>query len=323
MAKEQEVLNYWIDNSSFRISRRARVVLRYLEGASTKSISESVGMTEQRVLEVISRFQEFGLIGLFEKHRSGRPTIPQEEAQLIGLMLEAKFSNEEPNAQYLARSSNQSVDAVWREIRIRNLIISRKRTRTIRCRTVLSETLPIVACVLSADFQMVVRTMNFKNLSRHPLAGVIDGMSKEILENSALVKNPNRVLILENLIAGGVKLKKKTKDRVQAERRKRLVKKIDWLEEKINSPLIFYISGRIQSQYLVDWVKALQQSQYFLSTPLNRFRFFPHFKSSVDAINVEFGNFSNDKFWQFEIFQKIEDLNEEFVWYLSTKLETT
>ena len=65
---------------------------------------------------------EFGLIGLFEKPRSGRPATPQEEAQLIGLILEAKFRKEELNVQYLAQGSKQSNDVVWRETRIRNLI---------------------------------------------------------------------------------------------------------------------------------------------------------------------------------------------------------
>jgi transposase len=319
LANDQEVLNYWIDNSSFRISRRARLVLRYLEGASTKSISESVGMTEQRVLEVISRYQEFGLIGLFEKPRSGRPATPQEEAQLIGLMLVAKFRKEELNVQYLAQGSKQSNDAVWRETRIRNLIISRKRIRTITCRTSLSENIPIVACVLSSDFQMVVMAMNFNNLSKQLLTGVIDGISNEIKENTIFEKNASRVITLEKLILGSIKVKNKIKERMQAERRKRLIKKIDLLEEKIKSPVSFYISGKIESQCLVDWVKTLQHSKYFLLVPQSRFRFFPNFKSSLDTINDDFRIYSKDKFWKSEILNKINHLNEELVWYLSNE----
>lgn len=284
-----------------------------------KSITESVGMSEQRVLEVISRYQEFGLIGLFEKPRSGRPATPQEEAQLIGLILEAKFRKEELNVQYLAQGSKQSNDVVWRETRIRNLIISRKRIRTIACRTELSENVPIVACVLSADFQMVVIGKSFKNLSKQLLTGVIDGVSNEIKENIIFEKSASRVITLEKLIVGSTKVKNKKKERMQAERRKRLIKKIDLLEEKIKSQVTFYISGKIESQCLVDWVKTLQHSKYFLSLPQRRFRFFSNFKNSLDTINAEFSNNSKHKFWKSEILNKINHLNEELVWYLSNE----
>ena len=70
-----------------RLVERARIVLAAGEGEPAARIAERVGCSEQTVLRWRARYQEYGLAGLQDHERPGRPLVHGREvrARLVAL----------------------------------------------------------------------------------------------------------------------------------------------------------------------------------------------------------------------------------------------
>jgi transposase len=75
--EDRDELWSWVRSRTIdhRYAQRARIVLFAGEGESNRSIGERVGMHYNQVSVWRSRFAEFGIDGLFDEERSGRPLV--------------------------------------------------------------------------------------------------------------------------------------------------------------------------------------------------------------------------------------------------------
>lgn len=156
------VLSYWIENAPYRLARRAWLVLEYLKGQSTKSLASAVAMTEQRVVDVVYRYREWGLIGLFDLPRSGKPSVSWYE-KVGNLKFEKNLPEGLATARQIARELNISPDTVWREARIANIAIDRVRQRLLKTRTELTRHVPLLGCAIGPDVQLMAVGQDFKS----------------------------------------------------------------------------------------------------------------------------------------------------------------
>lgn len=73
---DRAVLESWLRASKTprSLALRARIVLESTQGATATEVAESLGVSPATVHKWRSRFEEAGLSGLGDRHRSGRPT---------------------------------------------------------------------------------------------------------------------------------------------------------------------------------------------------------------------------------------------------------
>ena len=77
------------------VVRRADIVLRSAAGESNTAIAGGLGLSVQMVAHWRNRFLDFGIAGLYDQPRSGRPRTDDEErvARLLDKMLRSKPKN--------------------------------------------------------------------------------------------------------------------------------------------------------------------------------------------------------------------------------------
>ena len=129
---EAEILAQWANGKDLRLGRRAWLVYESSKGVTTKELSKAVAMTEQRVVEIIDRYKDSGLLGLIEKPRSGRAKkISSDIVQdLVDEMPHKSIG--EINADELVWKIQQdkgvriSKDAIWRQARISGISLNRE-----------------------------------------------------------------------------------------------------------------------------------------------------------------------------------------------------
>ena len=68
----------------YRVAKRLQAVILNAEGRTSGELAAVLKAPRSRVSEWLSRYQEFGLEGLLEGYRSGRPPAlsPQQRTQL-------------------------------------------------------------------------------------------------------------------------------------------------------------------------------------------------------------------------------------------------
>lgn len=132
---ELEILAQWANGKDLRLGRRAWLVYESSKGVTTKELSKAVAMTEQRVVEIIDRYKDSGLLGLIEKPRSGRAKkISSDIVQdLVDEMPHKNIG--EINADELVWKIQQdtrvriSKDVIWRQARISGISLKRENKK--------------------------------------------------------------------------------------------------------------------------------------------------------------------------------------------------
>lgn len=307
------VLSYWNENAPYRLARRAWLVLEHLKGQSTKSLASAVAMTEQRVVAVIDRYKELGLIGLFDMPRSGKPKILDEK---IG---NSKFfrglSEGVATAKQIALELNVSPDTVWRQARIANMPYDRVRQRLLKTRTELTRHVPLLGCAIGPDVQLLAVSQDFKSTRLLEPSGALDSVSAELSNMLVASEKLGEFVWLESVIRLNGTVSSRIPSRVALERRLRFVERIDHFEMKYGSPFKIYMSGDIRSEAFRSWVKALQRSRLWRVGDKDRYEFFVGFQESIcDALSHSLGAIDH-YLWLREIPEKISILREELVWY--------
>jgi len=308
------VLSYWIENAPYRLARRAWLVLEYLKGQSTKSLASAVAMTEQRVVDVVYRYKEWGLIGLFELPRSGKPSVSWDE-KVGNLKFEKNLSEGLATAGQIARQLNISPDTVWREARIANIAINRARQRLLKTRTELTRQVPLLGCVIGPDVQLLAVGQDFKSARMLEPSGALDSVSEELSHVLEVTKKLGELFWLESVIQLNATISSRIPARIALERRLRFVERIDHFEMKYGSHFKIYLSGDIRSDAYQSWVKALQRSKLWLVGDKDRYKLFISFRDSINHLLAHSSDPVGLNRWLHQIPEKVSSLQEELVWY--------
>jgi hypothetical protein len=311
--RETEVLRYWVENAPYRLARRAWLVFEYLNGESARSLASSVAMTEQRVLEVIYRYEQSGLVGLFDSKRVGKP-VASDESGLRGAIALGNLLGTSLSGSQIARELNVSPDAVWRQARLTNIVINRARSRFLRARTHLTELIPILGCVLGPDAQLLALSSSIKRIRLEP-TGVLDSVSPEFVASTRTEKTLSDFYWLEQVIERTLDVFGHIPKRGALERRLRFLKRLDYFEKRLSAPVTIYLSGNVRSEAFQDWVKILQRSEFWLAGDKSRYRLFVHFEDLISSALTGTTQNQVKKKWLIDIPNKIHGAQEEIVWY--------
>ena len=133
--KEQlELLNKFANSqkSEKRLVDRARMVLGCAQGHRIKDIAKDLGVLPNTVIKWRERFKAYGMDGLYDDPRSGRPDVYGEKEILAKV---GELLKEEPPYGYslwdgstLAERIGCSPDTVWRILRENNIVLRRHRS---------------------------------------------------------------------------------------------------------------------------------------------------------------------------------------------------
>jgi len=90
--EDRDELRSWVRSRTidYRYGQRARIVLLAADGVSNRAIGETVGMHYNQVGVWRSRYSEFGVDGLFDEDRPGRPPVYTHDdvIRLVSLVTE-------------------------------------------------------------------------------------------------------------------------------------------------------------------------------------------------------------------------------------------
>jgi hypothetical protein len=308
------VLKDWSQNASYRLARRAWLISEFLEGQDTKSLSTSVAMTEQRVEEVIQRYKGYGLIGLFEASRSGRPSSA-DSISIVELVGKMKKLEEDQIASKIAAYKKISEHTIWRTARIESTLINRSKVRAPLIRSKISASIPLIASVFSKEFQLLVIGPGHKSLLELEPSGKLDAPSKPLVLAAAEVLVEKNIVYLEDMISISKELVTDVPNRVAQERRIRLVNNLDRIETIAGFPIRIYLSGDIRSKAFADWIKALKRSKFCADDPKSKFRFFPDLNTLLSELLPSAQSKTEDRSWSTDMSAVVLAMREEIVWY--------
>ena len=201
---EAEILAQWANGKDLRLGRRAWLVYESSKGVTTKELSKAVAMTEQRVVEIIDRYKDSGLLGLIEKPRSGRAKkISSDIVQdLVDEMPHKNIG--EINADELVWKIQQdtrvriSKDVIWRQARISGISLkreSKKQASLTDYSSVMSGLLGIVITprvkllAILKDQKVSLPMLGYVEITCASLAKVRGEKIESLLQAIELIKN--------------------------------------------------------------------------------------------------------------------------------------
>lgn len=131
--KDRITLEEWANSRSleWRLVERARIVLDLLGGRTVTEVARDHKTGQNTVIKWRKRFAEFGIKGLFDQPRSGKP--PKYDKNFRNEVLKA-LEEPPPHGQAcwdgaaLAKRLNASDDAVWRILRKEGICLARQRS---------------------------------------------------------------------------------------------------------------------------------------------------------------------------------------------------
>jgi transposase len=121
-AADREVLESWLRSPSIRagLAQRARIVLLAGNGVGTNAIAERVGAAKQTVITWKKRYAAFGVDGLYDRPKPGRPSEIDEVAVVLATLAPPAeaLGVTHWSSRLLAKQlglSNVTVAKVWRK----------------------------------------------------------------------------------------------------------------------------------------------------------------------------------------------------------------
>ena len=257
---ESEILDTWKKSQVFRLSRRAWLVSENAKGVDTKVLSRAVAMPEQRVVEVIDRYKQFGILGLIENPRSGRARkIPNGEVKY--LLEDLTYDAEQEFAiKDIALKINQdsqeqiSKDLIWRQARMDGIKLKRNVTKGIPIEEdeILNN---IIGLVVTTSVTIIVVAKIKKILL---LEGDLEVLNSDLRKN-LLKKKCMSVLASMKVLAnyGAVEIKERSKNEAMS----RWAQRISKIARKDGVSIQIEVSGDYQSPELIDWLKTLKANE--------------------------------------------------------------
>lgn len=254
---EGEILAIWQQSPVFRLSRRAWLVSENAKGIDTKVLAKAVAMPEQRVVEVIDRYRQLGLLGLIENPRVGRARkIP--EGAVKHLLQDMAYKTEgEFDVNEIALRINQdhkgqiSKDLIWSQARIDGITLKRNSTKTIPIEAdrMLSNT---IGLVVTSSITIIAAIKMKKVL---PLEGYLEVVNRGWIR--ALKKNKSMTVLasMSDLANNGVSVKN---ERGKKEATLRWARSLSKISSKDGVSIQIEVCGDFQSAEMMDWLKALK-----------------------------------------------------------------
>lgn len=257
---EAEILAIWQKSPVFRISRRAWLVSENARGIDTKDLAKAVAMPEQRVIEVIDRYRQSGILGLLESPRAGRARkIP--EGAVKHLLQDMAYKTEgEFDIGEVALKINQdygkevSKDLIWRQTRSHGVTLKRNSNKNIPIESDQSLS-KLIGLVITRSVVIIV-VANMKKIL--PLEGYLEVPNKSAYN---LLKNKKSTTVLSSIRdMENINLDNK-KGRSSKEVMLRWAQNLMNIASKADVKINVEICGDYQSSEMLEWLKTLKTSR--------------------------------------------------------------
>lgn len=256
---ESEILEIWKDSPIFRLSRRAWLVSESAKGIDSKVLSKAVAMPEQRVLEVIDRYRQIGILGLIENPRSGRARkIPTGAVK--NLMIDLLYKSEgEFDINDIARKIKYdhgekiSKDLIWQQARRDGLILKRHTAKNIQIKAdqILKD---IIGIAVTASVTIIVA---IKMKRDQPISGYLEVLSRDML--NVLTKENITILSSMKDLANLGEFTKK--ERTKKEAMLRWAYGLSRVAQREGVSLQIEVCGDYKTSEMMEWLKALKANQ--------------------------------------------------------------
>jgi transposase len=131
--EDRRTLEEWANSRSleWRLVERARIILRLLEGEQVNKVAHDLDTGQNTVIKWRSRFVAYGIKGLHDQPRSGKP--PKYDKNFRNEVLKT-LEQPPPSGQScwdgaaIAKRLNSSDHAVWRVLRKEGICLARQRS---------------------------------------------------------------------------------------------------------------------------------------------------------------------------------------------------
>jgi len=129
-AEEQTKIGRLIrsQNAPLRLVRRASIIHLAMGGASLRAIARELRMSPHGVRPWIERFNDLGLDGLEDAHRSGRPPTYHED-QRSEVLAKARSLPPKPASGEVPATCHWTLDLLQRELNREGIPIKRSQIR--------------------------------------------------------------------------------------------------------------------------------------------------------------------------------------------------
>lgn len=254
---EAEILAIWQKSPVFRLSRRAWLVSENAKGVDTKDLAKAVAMPEQRVVEVIDRYRQLGLLGLIENPRVGRARkIP--EGAVKHLLQDMAYKTEgEFDVNEIALKINQdhkgqiSKDLIWSQARIDGITLKRNSTKTIPIEAdrMLGNTIGLVV----NPSITIIAVIKMKKVL--PLEGYLEVVNRGWIRTLKKNKSMTVLASMNDLANNSVCVKK---ERGKKEAILRWARSLSKISSRDGASIQIEVCGDFQSSEMMDWLKALK-----------------------------------------------------------------
>lgn len=257
---EAEILAIWQKSPVFRLSRRAWLVSENSKGVDTKDLAKAVAMPEQRVVEVIDRYRQSGILGLIESPRVGRAKKIPEGAVKHLLQDMAYKAEGEFDVNEVALKINQdhreqiSKDLIWRQARIDGITLKRNATKTIPIEA--DQTLNNIIGLAVTPSITIIAVIKMKKLL--PLEGYLEVINRDWLKALAKKKSMTILASMKELASYGAFVKK---ERSRKEAMLRWAQSTSRIASRDGASIQIEVCGDFQSSEMMDWLKALKANR--------------------------------------------------------------
>lgn len=256
---DDEILNIWANGRDLRLGRRAWLVYEGSKGVGAKELARAVAMPEQRVLEIMDRYADSGLLGLIERPRSGRAQkISSDAVMNLISELPGEMNKDISAAQLIKKLRHEvgntiSKDVVWRQARISGVRLERSSKKRILLSEISGLQSSIIGLVITPEIKILAKLTEQKiNL---PTLGYVEVTCENLL--NIKYKNTSNLYEAIKLIKnqGNTKVSKRSREESIA----RWANNIFLNTKRKNGILRLIIQGDYASSEMFDWLKALRK----------------------------------------------------------------
>jgi len=130
---DRKIIESWMNSRTIeaRMFERAKIIYKCLEGKRVVQIAKELDIRPNTVIDWRRRFEQKGISGLYDKHRSGKPPRYGKEFRdkvLNTIEQEPPAGQAGWDAPAIAKMVNGSTHAVWRVLRKEGICLNRQRS---------------------------------------------------------------------------------------------------------------------------------------------------------------------------------------------------
>ena len=131
--KDITILKEWSSSRTLevRLAERANIILKCLQGKKVSQIAKELDIRPNTIIDWRRRFENEGIDGLYDRPRSGKPPVYNDDFRnkvLATLEKQPPPGQARWDGKSIAKHLNSSVDAVWRILRKEGICLVRQRS---------------------------------------------------------------------------------------------------------------------------------------------------------------------------------------------------